>query len=665
MTKIDGAEGIMGEKLWEPDQQRIGQANVTAYMGWLEENNIFSSHQNWHELYEWSINYPDKFWESLWDYCKVLGDKGAPPFQVQEGDFYQRRFFPKARVNYAENMLRSEYSGPAIIFHAEDQKEIRLSYKELREQVSRLRIYLREKCGIEKGDRVAGYLHSGPESVIGFLATVSLGAIWSSCSPDFGVSGVLDRFKQIEPKVMIITDGYFFKGKSINVHEKNKEILRKLSTVQKVVQCSLIGAEDLSGLGLKQDIHRFEDIVSDKSLQGDLAFERVSFDHPLVILFSSGTTGTPKCIVHGHGGCLLQHLKEHRFHSDIKSGDRVFYYTTTGWMMWNWLVGALGSGATIVMYDGSPFHPRPEALFDHIDREKISFFGVSAKYIDALAKEGARPRDSHDLSSLRAIGSTGSPLVPESFEYVYKSIKKDVNLASLSGGTDIVSCFALGSPVLPVYAGELQTRGLGMSAKVFNDQGREVTSEKGELVCDKPFPCMPVKFWNDSGNQKFKKAYFSKHKGIWTHGDFCTLQPTGGLIIHGRSDSVLNPGGVRIGTAEIYRQVEKFNEIDESIAVGQSWDGDTRIILFVKLRSGKGLTPDLIQKIKDRLRTHASPRHVPAKILEVKDVPKTRSGKIVEVAVTDIIHGQEVKNTSMLSNPEALDHFKNRPELND
>lgn len=660
MEQTSRALKVAKEPLWVPTKDQIENANATDYMHWLKEHDIFDAHQDWDILYRWSVDHPEDFWASLWDYFGVIGDKGERPYLSDHKLFLKRRFFPKGSLNYAENLLKKEFSGAALIFRCEDKKRKELSFQELRIQVARLQKYLYDECGVREGDRVAGYLHCGPESLIGFLACVSLGAIWSTCSPDFGAQGVLDRFKQIEPKVLLVIDGYYYKGHENDLAKKNKEVCANLPTVQHILKCSLIGTNDV-GVETSGD---FDQIISDPKYDQPLSFKRLPFDHPMVILFSSGTTGTPKCIVHGHGGTLLQHLKEHRLHSDVKPGDRVFYYTTTGWMMWNWLVAALGSGATAVMYDGSPFTPSPNALFDMIDAEKVSFFGVSAKYIDSLLKADVHPLKTHNLSSLRTIGSTGSPLVQEAFRYVYHSIKKDVDLTSLSGGTDIVSCFALGCPIKPVYAGELQSRGLGLAVEVFNDDGKPTLEEKGELVCTKPFPCMPVAFWNDPENKRYHSAYFENYGEVWRHGDFCMLTHQDGLIIFGRSDAVLNPGGVRIGTAEIYRQIDKIKEVEESIAVGQKWgDDDMRIILFVVMRPGIELTKELKDHIKKYIHDNASPRHAPTKIIAVPDIPRTRSGKIVELAVTHVIHGEHVKNVEALANPEALEHFKNLEEL--
>lgn len=655
--------------LWTPCADRIADANVTRYMKWLHAQDIIDVGQDWDTLYAWSVRQKEDFWESIWDYCGVVGDKGARPFHITEGPFFKRRFFPNAQLNYAENIFaqlqKLEDDEPIIIFCAEDRVRKVLNVRELRANVARMQSYLRDHCGVAPGDRVIGYLPNSTEAIIGFLATVSLGAIWSSCSPDFGVTGVVDRFSQINPKVLLTIDGYFFKGSKYALRHKLAEVIASLPTLEHVIVGNLIeDPMDFAPLPPGPHYENFDTVMNQPALGTTLTCTRLPFDHPMVILYSSGTTGKPKCIVHGHGGTLLQHLKEHQLHCDIKPASRVFYYTTTGWMMWNWLVGSLASRACIVLYDGAAFAPHALTLFDLADDERISFFGVSAKYIDALSKQDRKPKITHDLTHLRAIGSTGSPLVHQSFRYVYENIKKDVNLASLSGGTDIISCFALGCPIKSVYAGQLQTRGLGLAVDVVDDDGNSLLGEKGELVCRTPFPCMPVKFWNDSQTQdKYQQAYFTRFQDIWTHGDYCALTEEGGLIIYGRSDAVLNPGGVRIGTAEIYRQVEKFQEIQESVVVGQTWEDDTRVVLFVKMRNSQMLSDRLVEALRKHIRANASPRHVPAKIIAVADIPKTQSGKIVELAVAHTINNRAVKNLGALANPEALEHFKDLPEL--
>jgi acetoacetyl-CoA synthetase len=514
--------------------------------------------------------------------------------------------------------------------------------------------------GVTPGDRVAGFLPNMPEAPIGMLAASSIGAIWSSCSPDFGVQGVLDRFGQIQPKVLLCVDGYYYAGKTIDTLGRIEEIARQLPALEKVVVVPYIAAEPQIG-SIPKAAHLADFLAPFRPR--DMAFERLPFDHPLAILYSSGTTGVPKCIVHGAGGTLLQHLKEHQLHTDLKRGDRLFYFTTCGWMMWNWLVSGLASGATLLLYDGSPFYPDASVLFDLADAEGMNVFGTSAKYIDALSKLDWRPQQTHRLADLRTMTSTGSPLSPESFEYVYASVKGDLLLSSISGGTDIVSCFVLGSPWLPVWKGEIQCRGFGLKVEVYDDEGKPVVGQKGELVCSAPFPSMPVGFWNDPDGAKYHDAYFAKFPGVWCHGDYMEITPRGSAIIYGRSDAVLNPGGVRIGTAEIYRQVEQLPEVVESLVIGQDWERDVRVVLFVRLREGVALDEALVKKIKLQIRNNTTPRHVPAKIIQVADIPRTKSGKIVELAVRNVVHGRPVKNREALANPEALDLFRGLPDL--
>jgi acetoacetyl-CoA synthetase len=567
-------------------------------------------------------------------------------------------WFPGARLNFAENLLRRDDATPALIFAGENGTRRELSWATLQAEVRGLAAALAAD-GVGVSDRVAGYLPNMPEAVIGMLATASLGAVWSSASPDFGVDGVLDRFGQIEPKVLLSVDGYHYAGKRIDTREKVARVAQGLPSLRRTVLVPFLdSAADpgpVTAAVLYADYRRTD--------APPIAFAQLPFDHPLYILYSSGTTGKPKAIVHGAGGTLLQHIKEHRFHCDTRPGDRVFYFTTCGWMMWNWLVGGLACEETLVLFDGSPFHPRPAMLWDIAERERVNVFGTSAKYIDACKKEGLEPARTHDLGTVRAILSTGSPLVPESFDYVYRSIKQDVQLSSISGGTDIVSCFVLGNPAGPVHRGEIQMRGLGLAVEVWDDEGRPIRGQKGELVCTKPFPCMPVRFWNDPEGSRYRDAYFARFPGVWNHGDFAEITETGGVIIHGRSDAVLNPGGVRIGTAEIYRQVEQIPEVLEALCVGQDWQGDVRVVLFVRLRPGITLDEPLQQRIRTQIRTNCTPRHVPTRIIQVDDIPRTRSGKITELAVRDVIHGRPVKNTEALANPEALDLYRDLEAL--
>ena len=569
----------------------------------------------------------------------------------------ETQWFSDGTLNYAEHLLRHEGDKAAVIFRSENGHRSELSFSELTRQVAAAQTGLLQ-AGIAKGDRVAAVLPNCPEAIVMMLATTALGAIWSSCSPDFGSQGVIDRFGQIRPKVLVVTDGYFYNGKTIDCTEKTRDIQSAISGIATTIIVPF--ADKQAQASVKQDI-LYKDFLSHE--RKPIHFEPVAFNHPLFIMYSSGTTGVPKCIVHGHGGTLLQHVKELGLHTDVKTEDRIFYFTTCGWMMWNWLVSSLALGATVVLYDGSPFYPQPTILLDIAAEEKISVFGTSAKYISALEKAGVKPAKTHDLSNLRTMLSTGSPLTHESFDYVYRDIKSDLCLSSISGGTDIISCFVLGCPLLPVVRGQIQCRGLGMDVQFVNEAGEPVLSQKGELVCLSSFPSMPVGFWNDPAGTKYQKAYFSKIPDVWSHGDYGELTPEGGVIIHGRSDAVLNPGGVRIGTAEIYRQVEKVDDVLESIAVGQDWEDDIRIILFVKLRADTILTDELISQLKSVIRTNATPRHVPAKILQVDDIPRTISGKIVELAVREVVHGRPVVNKEALANPEALECFRDRGEL--
>jgi acetoacetyl-CoA synthetase len=589
----------------------------------------------------------------------VLGEGEDGPVLVDAQRMPGARWFPEARLNFAENLLRRRDAAPALIAWAEGRPRREISHAELARDVSRLAQAL-AAWGVGPGDRVAGFLPNLPEAVVAMLATASLGAIWSSCSPDFGTRGVVDRFGQITPKVLFAADGYGYAGKRFDSLARVAEIRREIASLERVV--IVPSAEDEPDLARIPGAGLWHDALAAFPARA-LVFERFPFDHPLYVLFSSGTTGPPKCILHGAGGTLLQHRKEHLLHVDLKPDDRLFYFTTTGWMMWNWLVSGLASDATLVLYDGSPFHPDAGVLFDLAQRERVAVFGTSAKFIDAAAKAGVQPGRTHDLSSLRTVLSTGSPLAPEGFDWVYENLKRDVQLASISGGTDIIACFVGGNPIGPVHRGEIQAPCLGMRVEVFDDQGRSLRGEKGELVCTAPFPSVPLGFWNDPDGRRFRAAYFEKHPGVWSHGDFAELTPRGGVIIHGRSDAVLNPGGVRIGTAEIYRQVESIPEVLESLAIGQAWQGDTRVVLFVRLREGVTLDEGLAERIRRRIRDNTTPRHVPAKLVQVADIPRTKSGKIVELAVRDVVHGRPVANREALANPEALALFEGLAEL--
>ncbi|MBB3964680.1 acetoacetate--CoA ligase [Rhizobium metallidurans] len=646
--------------LWIPSRASVEASPIFAFM--QKCNRDFGlSLSSYGELHAWSVADRGGFWTAVWEFCAVKGERGERVL-VDDAVMLDARFFPDATLNFAENLLSGEGAGDgtaeAIIFRGEDKAQDRWSWDRLRALVSRLQQAMRAE-GIGPGDRVAAMMPNMPETVAFMLAAASIGAIWSSCSPDFGEQGVLDRFGQIEPKLFVTCDAYWYGGKLQDIREKVAAVAAKLGIPTVVVHYAG-NAEDVARAVSGA---RTLDVFVEGHTARAVEFTRLPFSHPLYILFSSGTTGVPKCIVHSAGGTLLQHLKEHRLHCGLGAGEKLFYFTTCGWMMWNWLVSGLAVGATLCLFDGSPFAPDGNVLFDYAQAERFAVFGTSAKYIDAVRKSGLTPRSSHDLASLRLMTSTGSPLSPEGFTFVYEGIKEDIQLASISGGTDIVSCFVLGNPMQPVWRGEIQGPGLGLAMDVWDDDGHPVRGEKGELVCTKAFPSMPVMFWNDGDGAKYRAAYFERFDNIWCHGDFAEWTEHDGIIIHGRSDATLNPGGVRIGTAEIYNQVEQMPEVAEALCIGQDWDDDVRVILFVRLASGVTLTDELVKSIKARVRSGASPRHVPAKIIAVADIPRTKSGKIVELAVREIVHGRPVKNKEALANPEALDLFSKIEEL--
>ncbi|WP_028240218.1 acetoacetate--CoA ligase [Stutzerimonas azotifigens] len=650
----------MPQPLWTPSAERVAASRMEAFRRFVNERQALSP-ADYPALHAWSIEERVRFWQAIVEFFDIRFQRLPRTVLEESLAMPGAHWFPGATLNFAQHLLRRRDSHPALVAIGEDDSRECLTYAQLAEQVAGLQRAL-QAAGVGVGDRVAAFMPNTWQTVVGMLATTSLGATWSSCSPDFGTQGVIDRFGQIEPKVLIACAGYRYAGKTLDLTAKLNDILPRLPSLEQLVVVPYARpaarAEDFAGIGARVSL--WDDFFRPG---GQPAFVPVPFEHPLYILYSSGTTGVPKCIVHGTGGMLLQHVKEHGLHTDLGPDDTLFYFTTCGWMMWNWLVSGLALGATLVLYDGSPFHPGSERLMDLADAEGISVFGTSAKYLAALEKAGVRPRDSHRLERLKTVLSTGSPLAHESFDYVYRHIKPDVCLSSISGGTDIAACFALGNPVLPVWRGELQCKGLGMAVEVWDDDGHPLHGEKGELVCTRHFPSMPVGFWNDPDGEKYRSAYFERFPGVWAHGDYAEETEHGGMIIHGRSDAVLNPGGVRIGTAEIYRQVEKIEQVLEAIAIGQDWDGDVRVVLFVRLREGVVLDDTLRERICQTIRSNTTPRHVPARIAQVNDIPRTISGKIAEIAVRHAVHGRPVKNTDALANPQALEEFHDRPEL--
>lgn len=641
--------------LWYPSEDRIKNANLTHYLNFLRENHALNF-RSFDDLYAWSITHRAHFWSTLWEFFDIRASQPYETVLVNPDSMLESRWFQGARFNFAEHLLRYRDDGTALLFKGEDEPLRDMSYRELHESVARLAHSLKNS-GVKEGDRVVGFMPNMIETVIAMLATTSMGAIWSSCSPDFGIKGVLDRFGQVEPTVLFTANGYTYKGKKIDSLTKISGVLAHLPTIKKVVVVPYTDQPDISHI---PHALYYDEFLSDNK---ELNFTQLPFSHPLYILYTSGTTGIPKCMVHGAGGTLLQHLKELVLHTDLKREDTIFYFTTCGWMMWNWLVSSLAVGSRVVLFDGNPFYPDSGALFQLAENAGISIFGTSAKYLAEVEKAGLKPGKEYDLHALKALVSTGSPLSVESYEFVYRDIKKDIQLSSISGGSDIISCFALGNPIGPVHAGELQVRGLGMKVEVYDEHGKSVTGEKGELVCTASFPSQPIYFWKDEGKQKYRNAYFDVYENVWLHGDFAEITPHDGMIIYGRSDATLNPGGVRIGTAEIYEVIDTFGDVMDSLVVGQPWENDIRVILFVKLRNGIHLNTEVIKQMKTAIRENCSPRHVPAKIIQITDIPYTISGKKVEIAVRKIIEGKPVYNRDALANPEALDLYEDLPDL--
>ena len=652
----------MVNSIWKLNKKKMAKTNLALYSNFLKKNYKTDLNYNFDKIWKWSIDNPENFWKSVWKFTKVKGILGKISLKKSK-IFFKNKFFADSQINYAQNILIKKNKKPAILFKSENGYKTSLNWKNLNIQVAKVSNWMR-LSGIKKGDRVAAYMPNIPETVVAYLSSSTIGAIWSSCSPDFGALGVIDRFSQIKPKILFIGDIYFYNGKKINILERLPLILKKVPTIKQIVLVSYPGTNFKNKNFKNKKIYNWDELINNKK-KTKIRYEMLNFNDPLAILYSSGTTGKPKCICHGTGGVLLQHNKELQIHSDVKKNDRVFYFTTCGWMMWNWLVGSLSSGATILLFDGFPMYKKKDLLFEYANEENVTLFGVSAKYIDTLKNYKIIPKLKYKFSKLRTICSTGSPLSKEGFNYIYNNVKKDVHLSSISGGTDIVSCFVLGNLFQSVNSGEIQNKGLGMDVDIFDENGLSLKNSKGELVCKKPFPSMPVKFWNDKNDKKYKSAYFEKYKNIWHHGDFAKITNNGGFVIFGRSDTTLNPGGVRLGTAEIYSEVEKLKEIQEAIVIGQSWNNDIRILLFVVVNKNYNLDSKLIDKIKKTIRTNASPRHVPSKIISINEIPKTKNGKLVELAVKQTIEGDTIKNLEALANPESLEQFKNIKELSE
>ncbi|MBN1847977.1 MAG: acetoacetate--CoA ligase [Deltaproteobacteria bacterium] len=648
----------MDKILWKPSDEKIKSTNMYEFMGVVNKK-FQKAFTEYRELYQWSVDNISDLWETIWEFVHIKSSVSYEQVVDDPGKMPGARWFSGARLNFAENLLRYRDDQIALIFRGEDRERREITYAELYDEVAKVAKSLRA-MGVRPGDRVSGFMPNMPETITSMLAATSIGAVWSSCSPDFGINGVLDRFGQIKPKVLITADGYWFKGKGLDSLGRVSQIIREIPSIEKVVVVPYTAERPEIG-SIPRAVH-YSEFKSEES-RLNIMFEQLPFDHPLYIMYSSGTTGLPKCMVQGAGGVLINQLKELILHTNLKRNDRIFYYTTCGWMMWNWLTASLGVGATLLLYDGNPFHPGPAALWKMAQDEKITVFGTSAGYIGALMNSGVKPGKEYDLSSMNTILSTGSPLSVEGFEFIYREVKKDLQLSSISGGSDINGCFALGNPMGPVYAGELQCRGLGMKVEAFNEKGDSVLNERGELVCTAAAPSMPIYFWNDPDMEKYHSAYFDVYPNIWRHGDFIEIRDNGGVVIYGRSDATLNPGGVRIGTSDIYRLVERFPEIEDSLVVGQDWKNDIRIILFAKMRPNNEMTDELRSRIKKLIREEASPRHVPAKILQVPDIPYTLNMKKVELAVKQVIQGQKVLNRDALKNPESLDYFTQIEDL--